>query len=92
LHHAVNTPANDGAPWDWVKYAPSIPQFNPKMKTVATITTVEETIRMPDWRNASPKKRNTPSPNTCRMTPVKKRPISPVAAIHSRGIASRSFI
>ena len=52
---------------------------------------VEPTIRMPDWRSASPKNRNTRRPQTSRtMLPV-KLPISPVAASHSRGIASSSF-
>ncbi len=53
---------------------------------------VEETIKIPAWRSDSPKNRNTRSPQTSRtMFPVNPA-ISPVAAIHSRGIASSSFI
>jgi len=81
-----------GAPTDWLKYAASIPHGpRPVMKTSDQITTVEPTIRMPDWRSASPKKRKTRSPKTSRtMLPV-KRPISPVEESHSRGSASSSF-
>ena len=48
-------------------------------------------IRMPDWRSVSPKKRNTRRLQTSRTTLPVKRPISPVAASHSRGTASSSF-
>ena len=41
---------------------------------------------MPDWRSDSPKKRSTRRPHTSRtMLPVNPA-ISPVAAIHSRGM------
>ena len=47
---------------------------------------------MPDWRSVSPKNRSTRRPHTSRtMLPVNPA-ISPVAAIHSRGMASSSFI
>jgi hypothetical protein len=62
------------------------------MNTSAQMMSVEERIRMPDCRRASPKKRNTRRPHTSRtMLPV-NLPISPVAASHSRGRASSSFI
>src|ERR1700733_1247812 len=53
---------------------------------------VEPTIRMPDWRSASPKKRNTRRPHTSRTIWPVNLPISPVDANHSRGIASSSPI
>ena len=63
----------------------------PIRNTSDQMTTVEPTIRMPAWRSASPKKRNTRRPHTSRtMLPV-NLPISPVVASHSRGIASSSF-
>jgi hypothetical protein len=52
---------------------------------------VEPTIRMPDWRSASPKKRNTRRPHTSRTICPVNLPISPVAASHSRGIARSPF-
>ncbi len=69
-----------------------MPHCRPRMNISAQMISVEQTIRIPHWRSASPKKRNTRSPQTSRtMFPV-KRPISPVAASHSRGSASSSFI
>ncbi len=69
-----------------------MPHSSPRMNISAQIISVEEIIKIPDWRSASPKKRNTRSPHTSRkMLPV-KRLISPVAASHSRGNASSSFI
>src|SRR5438445_5950447 len=62
------------------------------MNTNPQMTSVEETIRMPDWRSASPKKRNTRRPHTSRTTLPVNPAISPVAAIHSRGMANSSFI
>src|ERR1700694_18449 len=53
---------------------------------------VEPTIRIPDWRSASPKKRNTRRPYTSLTIRPVNLPISPVAASHSRGIASSSPI
>ena len=52
---------------------------------------VEEMIRIPDWRSASPKKRNTRRPHTSRTTLPVKPAISPVEAIHSRGSATGSL-
>ena len=52
---------------------------------------VEPTIRIPHWRSPSPKKRKTRSPQTSRTMRLVNLPISPVAASHSRGIASSSF-
>ncbi len=44
------------------------------MKTSAQMMIVEEMIRIPDWRSASPKKRNTRRPHTSRtMLPVKRK-------------------
>src|SRR5271154_3944427 len=63
----------------------------PVMNTNDQITTVEPTIKIPDWRSASPKNRNTRRLHTSRTIVPVKRPISPVAASHSRGIASSSF-
>ena len=52
---------------------------------------VEPTISTPAWRSVSPKNLKTRSPYTsATMLPV-NLPISPVAASHSRGIASSSF-
>src|SRR5215208_7107153 len=69
LHHAANTPAWAGAPTEREKYAPSMPHCRPRMKARPQMTSAEPTIRMPAWRSASPKKRNTrrrnTSPNTC---------------------------
>jgi hypothetical protein len=62
------------------------------MNTSAQMMIVEEMIRIPDWRNPSPKNLNTRRPQTSRtMLPV-KRLISPVELIHSRGRANHSFI
>ncbi len=61
-------------PVDWVKYAPSIPHCRPMMKTRPQITSVEETIRIPACRSASPKYLKTlrlaTSPMTCRLKPT----------------------
>src|SRR5690242_8272804 len=62
------------------------------MNISAQMISVEDTIRIPDWRSASPKKRNTRRPYTSRMTLPVNPAISPVEAIHSRGMASSSFI
>src|SRR5829696_2742418 len=68
-HHAANTPALAGAPTEREKYAPSMPHCRPRMKARPQMTSAEPMIRMPAWRNASPKKRKTRrrniSPNTC---------------------------
>ena len=69
---------------------PHVPR--PMMNTSPQMTSVEETIRMPDWRSASPKKRSTRRPHTSRTTLPVNPAISPVEASHSRGIASSSFI
>ena len=58
-HHAENCPAYAGAPTARVAYAPSIPHCNPMMKINDQITIVEEMIKIPAWRNVSPKNRNT---------------------------------
>src|SRR4029077_20322261 len=69
-----------------------MPHSSPRMNISAQMIRVEEMIRIPDWRRASPKKRNTRRPHTSRtMLPVNPA-ISPVEAIRSRGIASSSFI
>ena len=66
-----------------------MPHSRPRMNISAQMISVEETIRIPDWRSASPKKRNTRSPHTSRtMLPVNPA-ISPVEASHSRGMAKQ---
>ena len=45
-----------------LKYAPSMPHCRPMMKTRPQMTRVEETMRIPAWRSASPKKRKTRRP------------------------------
>src|ERR1700689_763562 len=60
------------------------------MNTRLQITSVEKMIRMPAWRNVSPKKRNTRPPYTSRTMVLVKRPISPVDPSHSRGSARNS--
>src|SRR5580700_11871115 len=69
-----------------------MPHSRPRMNISDQMISVEETIRIPDWRSASPKKRNTRSPHTSRMTLPVNPAISPVEASHSRGMASSSFI
>ena len=63
------------------------------MNTSPQITSVEETIRMPDWRSASPKKRNTCRPHTSRTTlPVKSGRSRPwPRTIRAASPAVRSF-
>src|SRR5262249_25857980 len=63
----------------------------PVRNTNDQITRVDPTIKIPDWRSVSPKKRNTRPPHTSRTTVLIKPVISPVEASHSRGIARNSF-
>ena len=51
------------------------------MKIRPQITSVEERIRIPAWRSASPKKRKTLSEKTSATTVAQKRTISPNEAI-----------
>ena len=53
----------------------------------AQMIIVEPTIRMPAWRSASPKKRNTRSPKTSPNTRAENLAMSPSEAIQSRGAA-----
>ncbi len=46
-------------------------------------------IRIPAWRSASPKKRNTRSPKTSRMTRPENLTMSPNEANQSAGTASQ---
>src|SRR5579884_3321256 len=58
------------------------------MNTSPQITSVEETIRIPAWRNASPKNRNTRSRNTSPTIREVNLTISPNDSTHPRGVAS----
>ena len=55
------------------------------MNTRPQITIVEDKIRIPAWRNASPKNRNTRAPYTSRNTRPQNFAISPKLATQSRG-------
>src|ERR1022692_1805385 len=69
-----------------------MPHCKPMMNTRPQITSVEEMIRMPAWRSASPKKRNTLRRST---SPTMREPnltISPNDSIQPRGVAIRSPI
>jgi hypothetical protein len=59
------------------------------MKIRPQMTSVEERMRMPACRSASPKKRKTLRPSTSPTTRAQKPTISPNEAIHARGTASR---
>ena len=87
-HHAENCPAYAGAPTALVAYAPSIPHCNPMMKINVQITIVEEMIKIPAWRNASPKNRNTRNRKTNPMIRTQNRVISPKFPNHTRGVAN----
>src|SRR5579859_3676005 len=58
------------------------------MNTRPQITRVEEMIRIPDWRRASPKNLNTLSLKTSPTTLALNRTISPKASIHPLGAAA----
>src|SRR5436305_1413352 len=66
-----------------------MPHCRPMMNTSPATTIVDERIRMPDWRRASPKKRSTRPPRMSRTTRAQNRAISPKLAIHSRGTVSQ---
>src|SRR5215212_5413197 len=68
-----------------------MPHCRPMMKTRPQITSVEERIRIPDWRSASPKKRKTRRPKTWPTTLPQNFAISPKLAIQSRGTASQEL-
>src|SRR5918992_4348904 len=53
------------------------------------ITSAEPRIRMPAWRSASPKKRNTRPLNTDPITLAANLAMSPNEAIQSRGTLSQ---
>ena len=61
------------------------------MNTRPQITSVEETIRIPAWRSASPKNRNTRSRSTSPTIREVNLTISPNDSIQPRGVASESF-
>ena len=62
------------------------------MNTSPQITSVEETIRIPAWRRASPANRNTRRLNTSRTHAAANLTIRPALTSHPRGAgqASRS--
>src|SRR4051812_16646009 len=66
-----------------------MPHCRPMMNTRPQITIVEEMIRIPAWRSASPKKRSTPPLHTSRNIRAPNFPISPNDETHSRGTASQ---
>src|SRR3954466_3187216 len=59
------------------------------MKIRPQITIVEERIRIPAWRSASPKKRSTLSENTSPTIFEQNLTISPADETQSRGTASQ---
>ena len=61
------------------------------MKARPQITIAEPRIRIPAWRSASPKKRNTRPLNTPATTVPQKRAISPAEEIQSLGTDSHVF-
>src|SRR5437763_13506645 len=91
-HHAANTPEYAGAPIERLKYAPSIPHSNPEMNTSPQITNVEPTIKIPAWRNASPKNLNTRRPKISRNTCAMNLTNSPKFSTQPRGTATSSPI
>src|SRR5918995_3326393 len=88
-HQALKTPAYAGAPTERLKYAPSIPHWRPRMNARPQITSADPRIRMPAWRSASPKKRNTRPLNTAPITRAQNLAMSPKDAIQSRGTLSQ---
>src|SRR3954470_2594770 len=68
-----------------------MPHCRPMMKTRPQITSVDERIRIPDWRSASPKKRKTRRPKTWARTFPQNLAISPKLVIQSRGTASHEL-
>src|SRR3954469_23037657 len=68
-----------------------MPHCRPMMNTSPQMTSVEERIRMPDWRSASPKKRKTRRPKTWPTTLPQNLAISPKLAIQSRGTPSQEL-
>src|SRR5919202_6688247 len=67
-----------------------MPHCRPMMKIRPQMTIVEERIRIPAWRSASPRKRTTRPDSTSVSTRAQKPTISPKEAIQSRGTASQS--
>ena len=61
-----------------------MPHCSPRMNASPKITIAEPRIRIPAWRSASPRKRNTRPLNTCPSTRKQNVPISPNEAIQSR--------
>src|SRR5215210_376909 len=59
------------------------------MKTIPQITRALPKIRMPAWRRASPKKRNTRPLKMSPKASPQKRMMSPSEAIQSLGTASQ---
>src|SRR5215207_3646666 len=88
-HHALNTPAYAGVPVERLKYAPSIPHCRPRMKASPQITSADPRIRIPAWRNASPKKWKTRPLKTSATTRAQNRAMSPNDEIQSFGTLSQ---
>ena len=100
-HHAANTPAYAGLPTERLKYAPSMPHCRPMMNTRPQMTSVEETMRIPAWRSASPKKCSTRPEDLADDPPGELRDVAeardPVArdgkpAAHQRRFASSGLV
>src|SRR5215210_4029015 len=66
-----------------------MPHWRPMMKTSPQITIVEETIRIPAWRSASPKKRKTRSEKTSPRIRPANLAISPNEPSQSLGMLSQ---
>src|SRR5947209_19225735 len=62
------------------------------MKTRPQMTSVEETMRMPDWRSASPKNLSTRRRSTSPTTFEVNLTISPNDSIQPRGAARTPFM
>src|SRR5438270_5358494 len=62
------------------------------MNTRPQITSVEETIRIPDWRSASPKNFSTRRVSTSRTIRAVNLTRSPNDSIQPRGVAIRASI
>jgi hypothetical protein len=62
------------------------------MKTRPQMTSVEERMRIPAWRSASPKNLKTRSVKTCATTLPQNFVISPKVASHSLGTASQPTV
>ena len=62
------------------------------MKTRPQITNVDEMIRIPDWRSASPKNLKTLRPKTSPTIREANLTRSPNASIQLRGVASSPSI